>query len=255
MSVPINPQPNEREVSPVVAADVTEDYINDEIITARRSLKNTKIYGTLILLLLGGETVIVTAKFSAAMQPTQAAQIASGFAREQLDQHSDELQAQIAQRVPELIRQTPDYMIQQMPSYRDAIENKAVDSLSNYCAQTKTELGTHMDAYLAANSADMKAILDGGSSPTADADLGKGLQKEMLAYLKEKPATGASVSDQIDQSLTSLHQMEKTVHRLATATDLSPQEKQTRRALAIITHTVNQEKLQPIPVETVIAKE
>ena len=64
----------------------------------------------------------------------------------------------------------------------------------------------------------------------------------MIAYIKDKPASGESVGDQIDKSLTQLQEVEKRVHRLATAKDLTAQEQKARHAIAVLTNGIDAHK-------------
>ncbi|MBI3192129.1 MAG: hypothetical protein HYZ36_05630, partial [Pedosphaera parvula] len=58
--------------------------------------------------------------------------------------------------------------------------------------------------------------------------------QELMGYLEEKPEGGESIKEKLDTSLDALKRIDKQMERLATAKDLTPQEKKTRRAIAIV---------------------
>lgn len=227
-----------------------EQYIQDELNKARVGLKRTQIFGTIVILALCGETALVSGKFAFALQPKEAATIATGMVADQLDQHGDEIQASIAEKIPAMIQQSPDYVISQLPGYRMALEDKVNDALMNYTKSTTDALGARLDDYIDDNKTQIQAVLDNSNDPNALKALGPGLRQQIKEYLAQKPADGGeSVTDQISEALTSLQDVQAKVHHLAVDNNLSPTDKMTRHALAVIASSVSKENLEPIPIK------
>jgi hypothetical protein len=229
----------------------SDSFVREELAAAQQAWNRTKIYGTIVFIVLAIETIAVSTRFALALQPHDAAVIASGFISTQLDEHSDAIRDGIAQRVPEMIEKSPDYVIEQLPSYRVALEDKVNTSLSTYVKSTSDSLGTHMDDYIDQNKTEIQTVLS-SSDPNAISALGPSLRTEIEAYLKEKPASGESVQDQIDQSLGMLKDIQGKMDHLANGSNLSPTDLQTRHALAVIASSVTRENLQPIPIKDVL---
>ena len=72
--------------------------------------------------------------------------------------------------------------------------------------------------------------------------LGTDLEKEFMKWLRETPAgKGETITQKIDKSLVALRDIEKKMAHLAANKNLTPQEKKTRRAIAIVGKTVERE--------------
>ena len=253
-------QPIEPEKTPKIvpatptpaAGDLASHYITQELVQARVSLQRTRIFTILALLLIGGELIYITAKFNRTFQPQNAAEIADGMVMEQVDDHGDQLSDAIKQRVPQLIAQTPDYVLQQMPSYRQALEDNVTGTLDGYFKSAAAPLGQNLDTFLAAHQDDVKQMLLDANDKATIQRVGEDLKQQMLTSLQTPQAGGPSVSGQINQSLQSLQEVEKTMHRLAANKDLTPEERKTRHALAIIAGKVETNKNQlAIPAGTI----
>ena len=234
------------------AGSLAAQYLTAELAQARVSLQRTRIFTVLALLLIGGELAYITAKFSRSFQPQNAAEIADGIAMEQIDDRGPELSDQIKQRIPLLIAQTPDYLLQQLPSYRESLEDKVTETLDGYFKSAAQPLGQNLDTFLTAHQNDVQQMLLNANDTATVHRVGEDLKQQMLVSLKTPQAGGESVSQQIAQSLLSLQEVEKTVHRLATAKNLTPEEKKTRHALAIIAGKIdaNKDKLA-LPAGTI----
>ena len=72
---------------------------------------------------------------------------------------------------------------------------------------------------------------------------------ELDVNLPSTRQTQGSIKDKIDKSLDALKKMEGQMDRLANATDLTSQEKKTRRAIAIIAKTVDKNIEKPADKE------
>jgi len=219
-------------------------FLSAELVRARRALRATRIAGVAILLLVGGELAYITTRFTQALAPHAAAEIATGFVAEQVNDRGPEFAAMLKQKVPEFIAQTPDYALREMPNYRQALEDRLESEMTRYCQSSTQQLGQHLDTFLDQNKDKINTVLEAGSDPNAVKQLGPTLKSQLMDYLKEKPNGGESIGEKINMSLASLQEVRKTTHRLATGKNLSPNEKKARRAIAIMAHSVDQARTE-----------
>jgi hypothetical protein len=219
-------------------------YIAAELQRTRIALRKTKIVGLVLLLLVGGEMAYITARFTNSFQPHTAAEIADGFVAEQINDKGPDFVAALKQKVPEFIEQTPDYALHALPTYRQSLEDKLDTQMTQYAQSSSQQLGQHIDTFLDQNKNEIKQMLASGNDPTVMHQLGISLKQQLTAYLKEKPMSGESIGDQLKMSLASLQEVQKTTHRLATAKHLTPTEQKARRAIAIMSQSVDQARNQ-----------
>ena len=214
------------------------NYIANQVIQARTGLQRTRIIGLVGLLLLGGELIYITTKFTASMQPHAAAEIASGLVLQQINDRGPDLANQLKEKIPEYIQQTPDYALKELPKYRVALEDRMESQLTQYCKTTTEKLNTQMDSYLTDHKDDIKGMITTGNDPVLTKKVGQDLKHQFLTYLQAKQTSGESIQDELDTSLAALQGTAKTMHRLAAGKDLTAQEKQTRHALAVLTSSI-----------------
>jgi hypothetical protein len=226
-----------------------EGYVAKEFSATRATLRNTQIFGTLIVLALSAYLITVTARFSFYMQPKVASDLAIGFMTDQIDTHEDAFLLDISTRVPAMIQQMPDLVIAKLPGYRETIESTFEKSLQDYCQKTRGKLDTNLDDYLSENKESIKTVLAAQQDPDAVKQLGATLREEVMTYLKEDNE-GQSITKQINESQSMLEDAAKQMHRLATAKNLTPGEKKTRQAVAIIARTIDQAELKPLALPT-----
>ena len=215
-----------------------ENYISKELQKARASLRMTQIASVLICALLSIYVVSLTSKFKSQLEPTVAAEIADGMIMQQINDNGPELTKQLQQKIPEFIEKTPDIAMEQLPKYRESLAQRVETDLNKYCQDNADKLGMQLDTYLDSHKDEVKGLLTSGNDPVQVKAVGDSLKQILMKYITEKSAGGESIGDQISKSLTSLQEVEKKVHRLATAKDLQPQEKKARHAIAVLTHGI-----------------
>jgi uncharacterized protein YicC (UPF0701 family) len=215
-------------------------YLAAEVQQARLALHRTRIIGLAILVLVGGELLYITARFAGNLRPHAAAEIADGMIMQQITDKGPDLAEQLKQKVPQYIEQTPDYALQQLPQYRVAMEDRLEQQLNHYCQATSQQLGQQLDSYLDTHKAQIKDLLTNGNDPQVTRQVGLDLKQQLLRYIQDKPAGGESIKEQLDTSLAALQGTAEKLHHLATAKNLTSQERQTRRALAILTQSIDQ---------------
>jgi hypothetical protein len=226
----------------VDSGTTAERYIAAELQKARASLRISQISSVLLVLILGGYVSYLTTHFRNQLEPHAAAEIADGLIMQQVNDNGPELTSQIKQRIPEFIEKTPDYALEQMPKYRETLADRVENDLNKYCQSTSDSLGRQLDTFLDDHKDQIKGMLTSGNDPAQVKQVGDGLKQTLIAYIKDKPAGGESVGEQIDKSLTQLEEVKKRVHRLATAKDLTTQEQKARHAIAVLTNGIDAHK-------------
>ena len=224
--------------APLGGSTAAESYIATQVQQARVGLQRTRIIGLIALLLLGGEMIFITTRFASSLEPHSAAEIADGMVMQQITDKGPDLANQLKQKIPEYIQQTPDYALKELPKYRVTLEDRLEAQFKQYCDKTNQKLDTQLDSYLTDHKDDIKGMITAGNDPAITKRVGIDLKKQLLTYVQEKPQGGESIQDQLDVSLVALQGMAKTMHRLASAKDLTAQEKQTRHALAVLTGSI-----------------
>ena len=136
------------------------------------------------------------------------------------------------------------------PSHdRASIEDRVEKDLTKYCQDTSAQLGSRLDTYLDKNKDEMKGMLSAANDPVELKKVGDSLKRDLMGYLRDKPASGESVGDQIDKSLAALQEVQKKIHHLAVDKNLTPEEKKTRRAIAILSTSI-EKQVPTVPIPT-----
>lgn len=214
-----------------------EQFLVDEIAAARGSLKRTQVVGLILVVAVAIYMGVVTLKIREALVPTQAADLAKAFVAERVTAQADELSEQIKQQLPTWVAGLPDYVIKQLPAYRMELEKQVEISLKEHGSKASQELGAKLDAFLQANIVQVKAALKAGQDRSEFAKLEPQIDAFLADYLNQRMGGEESLQAKLDQTLHALRDIKKMTDRLATASDLTPQEKQARHAIAIIGRT------------------
>ena len=228
------------------AGRAAETFVTDEVAEAKRSLMITRIASGLLAAFVVIYLGYITSRFKDAMEPNNAAEIAKGIVAQKVDDGATSIAEDIKKRVPALIEQLPDYAIKQMPEYREKLESQVVGDLSGYASQNAPKLGENLDEFLAAHKEEVGQMLQDGQDPAVADKVGEDLEAAFMKSLQETDAGGGETfREKLDKSLAALQDIKKKTDRLATAKDLTPQEKKTRRAIAIIASKINMDTAAP----------
>ena len=149
---------------------------------------------------------------------------------------------QVKEQVPLYIEKTPDYALAELPKYRQQLADQVEQDLTKYCTDTSKQLSEQLDGLLEEHKDHIKGMLDSGNDPATVKQVGDDMKEALQKYIREKPVSGESVGEQIDKALESLTDVQKRIHRLATAKDLTPQEKKARHAIAVLTQSIDSHK-------------
>ncbi len=247
-ATPDNPTPVPP-AKPITAAgdSVAEQYLLAQIQKTRASLRRTKITGAVAALVVLGYMGFVTSTLLEYLEPKRASDMATTFISNEISEKATELAGDLKQRIPDLIQQLPDFAMHQFPVYREEIENRIEQELRQYCQTTSAQMGKHLDDYLDAHVTEIRAALKATQDREAIRLLGPDIERTIVEYLADKGDDGESIKTKIDKTLESLGRIESHLKRLAYDKDLTPQEKKTRRIIAILTRAMNDTKVNTAP--------
>ena len=239
-----DPQPQTGAVPPL-ESDVAAKYVADQLQKARASFQKSRFVGIILILVVLSYMTFLVTSLQHYLDPHQAADLANSFITQQVEGKATDIADQLKEKIPAMIAQIPDYALEKIPEYREALEDKVEADFTSFAQATSAQFGKHLDVFLNSHVVQIKALLETAKDPEKLKALGPDLENEILEYLKEKPDDGESIKDKIDKSLEALKKVEAQMERLDNATDLTPQEKKTRRAIAIIAGTVDKNLEKP----------
>jgi hypothetical protein len=217
------------------AGTAAENFLASEVAETKRSLMITRIASAVSALFVLFYLGYITNRFQDAMRPANAAEIAGGIVAERVDTNATAIAEEVKKRVPTLIEQVPDYAIKQMPEYRQRLEDQIVGDITGYATENAPKLGEHLEDFLTAHKDEVKQLIDDSQNPAVTEAVGAQLEQEIMASLKETDAGGGETyREKLDKSLVSLQEIHKKMDRLASGKNLTPSERKTRRAIAIL---------------------
>jgi len=221
--------------SPSDGGQAAVDYINQQLEQARSNLGRTKLVAIIIVALVLTYMTFVTRGILGHLEPKQAAQTAKGVMVAQLSEQGDSLAEALKKRIPQLMHDLPDTVLERIPTIRQGIEDRVEAQLRNFATMTAASLEPEFDTFLKEHKDDIKLFLD--SSQNLDElreDLNPDLDKLLNAYLATSTDGQESLKDKYEQSRELLSRIADHTDRLAKGTDLTDREKQTRRAIAVL---------------------
>ena len=236
MSTPENAK-NEPVKTPA-AEHLATDFEASELVKARSSLKKAQIVGIILLLFVGGYMFILTSKLKPFLTPEGAASTANTIIYNEVSERAPVIADDIKKRVPEMVAKIPDIVIEKMPEWRTQIEDKVEDTLKDHMSHHSVQFGKHLDLYLAQNQQQIGELLASANDKEKLRVVMTSIELDILSFLNEKFDEKESIKEKLDAALEKLSHMNKQMDRLANANDLTPQEKKTRRAIAIIAQKI-----------------
>lgn len=231
---------------------VAARYVHDQLTKTRATARRVRVVAILLVLVVLGYLSFVVATLKREyLAPRPAAQMVNLQLGSLINQNAPQLTAELKLQIPALISQLPDIVIQQLPALRLAMEDRLEEVLRAYCLKTGDELGSHLDDFLNENKDAIAALVEAGQHPESVAVLGERLEDELKDYLQTKGDDGKSFVEKMDVVLADMQRIEARLSRLATANDLSPDEKKLRLAIAVTMRAAEREvsELTPINVE------
>jgi hypothetical protein len=229
--------PSTAPATPTQPSDAAADYIAQELPKARQAYRRARLIGLLLIGVVGTYISVISVMMVRFSQPQEAAQIASGMLVQHLASDGPGLASQLERQVPLLIRQVPDYVIQQLPVYRQQVELTMESELHGHCIPLGKELGKQMDQQIAEHQADLKTLLARPTDRAALRAVLPDLDQTVTGFLTTD-ADGKVVREHINDLAAGLAEVEHHMDRLANGTNLTPEEKKARRSLAVLAKAI-----------------
>jgi hypothetical protein len=230
--------------TPAGTADAAAAYIAQELPKARKALKRTRIIGLVMVCLVGGYISFISLTLVKFFQPHEAAQIASGMLMQRIASDGPILALQVEREIPLLIRQLPDYVIRELPGYRQELELALEWELQNHCAALSRDVGKQMDIQIDGHQSELKSLLEHPNDRTVLRSVLPDLDQTITGFLTTD-ADGKVVQDHITDLANGLKEVEKHMDRLANGTNLTPEEQKARRSLAVLAKSIKDKTKEP----------
>ena len=241
----MNPEPKDSKPSAPSAPaspSAAEQFLAAELVRSREELRRTRLTGLIALIVIGGYMGFLATKIRQELSPKNAAEHAVNFVVGQVGDKSEVLAAEVTVRIPAFVAALPDHFQQELPKYREALENRLESDFQTHCAATSQQLSRHLDDFLQAHIVTIRALLKtADNKPEMIKALGPDIANEVLTYIEDRGDAEESLKEKIDATRAALQRVEKLVDRLAHAKDLSPQEKKTRHAIAIVSRSASEQ--------------
>lgn len=219
-----------------------EEFLVQELSETKKGLQNTQIYGSLFVFALMCFLFGISSGFASNLEPKEAAKIAKGLVVQRLDEAQPQLSEYLRREIPAFIESTPEMAKEQLPILREETEGLLEQELEKFAQSTSDQLDKALDAFLIENQDQFKTIILAGQDKETTDAVAREMREMFIAYLSTSESGEESIQQKLDQALASLHQIEAKTTRLANAKDLDAVELKTRRAIACLFQTIDENK-------------
>lgn len=224
------------------AAQVYREYVQTELVATQQALKNTQIYGSLVVFGVMCVLFSIANGFANNLEPKNAATIAKGVVAQNLESGQAEISNYLRTEIPSLISSAPDYAKSQLPVYRENVESTLETEFEKLASESSDALDQALTAFLLENEDQFKTIILAGQDKETTDEVARNMKDMFLVYLTEPHGESESIQEKLDKSLSALKEIETKTTRLAKGSNLDPVEKKTRRAIACLFNTIDQNK-------------
>jgi hypothetical protein len=228
-------------------------YVAQELPKARKALKRTRIVGLVLVGLVGTYISYISLTLVKFFQPREAAQVASGMIMQRVASDGPVLISQVEREIPLLIRQVPDYVIQQLPVQRRDVELVLEGELKGHCVALSKQVGNQLDEQIESHHSELKGLLGHPNDRTVIRAVLPDLDQTISSFLASD-ADGKVVQEHITDLAAGLKEVEKHMDRLANGSNLTPEEQKARRALAVLAKAIKDKTQAPDASSPPVAK-
>lgn len=212
-------------------------YIAAELPKARKTLQRARVCGVVLICLVGIYITAISITMVRFFQPRAAAEVATGMLIEQVSKHGPALVGQVEKEIPVVIRQVPDYIIQEVPRYRQELETAFDREWQSHCAVLTMDVAQKMDQLIDNNKPEMKDLLANSSDRAALRKIMPDLDQAVNDFLNND-AQGKRIRQHVSDLAAELQEIQKRTDRLANGNNLSPEEQKARHALALLSRAI-----------------
>jgi hypothetical protein len=213
------------------------DFLTQELSRARKNLQRSRIVCVILLVCVGAYIGIISTIMVNFFQPREAAQVASGMLAQHALTGGPVLAAQIEREIPLFIRGVPDYLIREMPGCRKQLQQLLETEYQTYCNSFSKNLGDAVDKLIDDHRDQIKILLENAPDRAAIRKVLPDFGRVIDGFTKND-VDGRALKKHIDDLAATLKEVEKRMDRLANSSDLTPEEKKARRALAMLSKVV-----------------
>ena len=217
---------------------VVAAYLAQELPKARQILKRTRIIGIILILFVGAYIGIISTIMVNFFQPKAAAEVASGMLAQHVVKDGPILAAKVEWEIPRIIHQVPDYLIGELPVYRKELQQSLETEYQAYCNSLSKDLGDQIDKLIEEHKAEIKTLLESAGDRDAIRKTLPDFDKVIAESMKNDPE-GQALREHIDEWAAALKEVEKRMDRLASGSNLTPEEQKARHALALLSKVID----------------
>ncbi len=212
-------------------------YIAAELPKARTTLHRTRIAGVVLVAVVGIYISFISITMVRFFQPRAAAEVASGMLVEQVIKHGPALVGEVEKEIPVIVRQIPDYIIQEVPHYRQELERAFDQEWQAHCRVLTKDVAQKMDTLIDDNKQEMKALFANSNDRAALRKIMPDLDLVVSDFLNQDPE-GKRIRQHISDLAAELQEIQHRTDRLANGNNLTPEEQKTRHALALLSRAI-----------------
>lgn len=234
-------------------AEMLQDFLEDEILKTQSALRNTRLFGIIIIVVVIGYMGYITKGLHAFLDPAAAAEMTTDFVETQLSAKTDLIADQIKARIPALVAELPDHFLKQIPAFRERLEDTAVNAAKEQMNKIALRLDDTLGTFLDEHKDAVNEMLTIGQDFEISDTLRDALTEDIIDYLTLIPEEeGKSVVQQLTDSLKMLGQAEASISKLADGVNLSAPERKTRYALAVLADSI-EDQMQRLKLKAQLA--
>ena len=241
-----------KETAPTGEA-VVAAYLAQELLKARQLLKRTRIICIVLILFVGAYIGIISTIMVNFFQPKAAAEVASGMLAQHAMKDGPILAAKIEWGIPHLIHEVPDYLIGELPVYRKELQQSLETEYEAYCNSLSKDLGNQIDKLIDDHQAEIKTLLENAGDRDSIRKTLPDFDKVIAESMKNDPE-GQALRGRIDEWAAALKEVEKRMDRLASGSNLTPEEQKARHALALLSKVIDANAKMPEAVSAPVTK-
>ncbi|MBG85546.1 MAG: hypothetical protein CMO80_01435 [Verrucomicrobiales bacterium] len=223
------------------SAATLESFLEDEILKTQDSLRRTRVTGFILIVAVLSYMGYITTGLTEFMEPKKAAEMTTGFVNDQVSTRTDLLAEMIKSEVPRLVAGLPDHALEQIPTYRETLENTVIINLERHAKSTGEHLEATLQAFFDGHEPEIKKFLESTENEPINEVFKEDLLNAIMDYLRSGPPNGEPLTEKFDKSLLALKQAETKIDYLTVNKDLSRAEKKTRYALAVIAEAISEQ--------------
>jgi hypothetical protein len=208
-------------------------FLAQELPNARKTLKRTRIVGVALILFIAAYMGTISTIMVGFFAPTAAAEVASGMLTQHVASDGPMLLLHVEREIPQLIHETPDFLIKQVPDFRKQLQSVLLTDCEVYCNAWGKDWSVQMDQYIDTHQPEIRTLLENASDRDT---IRKTLPDfdQLVTETVRKNVEGQATKEHIDAWAAALNTADQRVDRLVNGQNLTPEEIKARHTLAMV---------------------